>query len=138
VSQSLPITRPRASNRRKASFSRCEGYWVGIAKLDELRERIFVVSADCDPPAALHGRLDGVKADSYLSFEVTPDGVWCKAEALACCLIGGVVVVVSATFRVWPVGLEGAGSPIHEEAELIWNYSRWKARRRILWTLASK
>jgi len=54
-----------------------------VVKLDEICERIRVIRVDCDPLAALGGRVDGVKADRDFSFQVKPDGVWRQAQALA-------------------------------------------------------
>ena len=70
-----------------------------VAKLDEVCERILVISVDCYPLAALRGRVDGVKADGDFPFQVAADGVWRQAESLAGFLVVGPVVIMMAVFR---------------------------------------
>ena len=65
-----------------------------LAKLDEISERILVVSVDGDPFAALGGRVDGVKADGDFPFQVAANCVSCQAEPLAGFLIVGTVIVM--------------------------------------------
>jgi len=90
-----------------------------LAKLDEISERILVVPVNCDPLAALGGRVDGVKADSDFPFEVAADCVQRQAEPLAGFLVLGTVVVMPGAFRVGTVGLEGVGPAIHEETKVV-------------------
>jgi hypothetical protein len=89
------------------------------AKLDEICERILVISVDGDPLASLRGGVDGVKADGDFSFQVAADGVWRQAEPLARCLVDGPVIIMMASFPMRPVGLKGVRPPVHEEAKII-------------------
>jgi hypothetical protein len=90
-----------------------------VVQLDEISERILVISVDGDPLAPLRGGVDGVKADGDFPFQVTADRVWRQAESLARCLVGGPVIIMMASFPMRPAGLEGVGPPIHEEAKII-------------------
>ena len=90
-----------------------------LAKLDEISERILVISVDCDPLAPLRGGVDGVKADGDFPFQMAADGVWHQAEALARCLVDGPVIIMMASFPMRPVGLKGVRPPVHEEAKII-------------------
>jgi hypothetical protein len=67
----------------------------------------------------LGGRVDGVKAEGDVAFEVTPDCVQRKAEPLASLLVLGPVVVMSGISRAGSVGLERVGTAVHEEMEVI-------------------
>jgi hypothetical protein len=89
------------------------------AKLDEIIERILVISVDGDPLAALRGGVDGVEADRDFAFEVAADGIWRQAESLARCLVGRPIIIMMASFAMRPVGLEGVRPAIHKEAEII-------------------
>jgi hypothetical protein len=96
-----------------------------LAKLNEVCERILVISVDGDPLAALGGRVDGVKADGDFPFQVATYGVWRQAESLARCLVGGPVIIMMASFPMRSVGLEGVGPAVDEEAEVIYRCIRW-------------
>ena len=89
------------------------------AELEEVRERILIVRVDGHPLRTLGGGIDRVEADSDFAFEVAADCVRCQAEPLAGFLVGGTIVVMPATSRVRPAGLEGVGRPVHKETEAI-------------------
>ena len=59
-------------------------------------------------------------------FEMAPDGVRRQAETLAGFLVRGPEVVMPAASRVRPVGLEGVGPPVHEEAEVVRHHAGWR------------
>jgi len=89
------------------------------AQLQKVRERILIVRVDSQPFRALGGRVDGVKADGDFAFKVATDCVQRQAEPLAGFLILGTVVVMPATVRVRPVGLECVGPAVDEQAEVV-------------------
>jgi hypothetical protein len=63
---------------------------------------------------------DGVEADGDFTFEVAADCVGGQTQPLAGSLVLGLtVVVMTVTFRVGSVGLEGLGTPVGEEVEVI-------------------
>jgi hypothetical protein len=90
-----------------------------LAKLGEVCERVRVISVDGDPLASLRGGVDGVKANGDFPFQVAADGVWRQTESLARCLVGGPVIIMMASYPMRPVGLNGVGPAIHEEAKII-------------------
>ena len=45
------------------------------AKLQEIRERIFIIRVDGHPLRALGGRVDGLETDGDSAFEMTADRV---------------------------------------------------------------
>ena len=89
------------------------------AELEEVRERILIVRVDGHPLRALGGGVDRVEADGDFALEVAADCVRCQAEPLAGFLVLGTIVIMPGTFRVRPVGLEGVGPPVDEEAKVI-------------------
>ncbi len=89
------------------------------AELEEIRKRILIVRVDGHPLRALGGGVDRVEADSDFAFEVAADCVRCQAEPLAGFVVLGTVVVMPGAFRVRPVGLEGVGPAVDEEAKVI-------------------
>jgi hypothetical protein len=89
------------------------------AELEEIRERILIVHVNGHPLRALGGGVDGVKADGDFALKVAADCVQRQAEPLAGFLVLGTVVVMPGTFWVRPVGLEGVGPAVDEEAEVI-------------------
>ena len=93
------------------------------AELEEIRKGIFIVRVDGHPLRALGGGVDGVKADSDFAFQVAADCVQRQAEPLVGFLVLGTVVVMAGTFRVRPVGLEGVGPPIDEEAKVVCHHA---------------
>src|SRR5208283_1992230 len=97
-----------------------------IAKLDEIRERILVIGIDGHPLTPLRGRVDGIEGDGDFTLDVAPEGVRRQAEALAGFLVRGPEVVMPGAFRVRPVGLEGVGPPVDEEAEVVRHHTGWR------------
>jgi hypothetical protein len=89
------------------------------AELEEIRKRILIVRVDGHPLRALGGGVDRVEADGDFALEVAADCVRCQAEPLAGFLVLGTIVIMPGTFRVRPVGLEGVGPPVDEEAKVI-------------------
>jgi hypothetical protein len=89
------------------------------AKLQEVHERILIVCVDGHPLRALGGGVDGVETNSDFAFEVATDCVQCQTEPLAGSLVLGAIVIMTGSFRVRPVGLEGVSTPVDEEMEVI-------------------
>ena len=78
-----------------------------------------VIRVDGHPLRALGGGVDGVEPDGDFAFEVATNCVQRQAQPLAGFLVLGPVVVMPGAFRVRPVGLEGVGPAVDEEAEVI-------------------
>jgi hypothetical protein len=82
---------------------------------------------------------DGVEADSDFALKVATDRVRRKAEPLPGSLIFGTVIVMTGTFWMGPVGLEGVSPVVDEELEIIRHHAGGALRRssRILSSLMS-
>jgi hypothetical protein len=79
----------------------------------------------------LSSGVDGVEANSDFALEVAADCFNRQAEPLAGFLVLRTVVVMPATFRVRPVGLEGVSTPVDDEAEVMSHHTggRFETKR---------
>ena len=80
---------------------------------------MLIVRVDGQPLRTLGGRVDGVKADGDFPFKVATDCFQRQAGPLAGLIVLGSVVIMTSTFSVRAIGLEGVGPAIDEEAEVI-------------------
>jgi hypothetical protein len=73
----------------------------------------------------LGGRVDGVEGDSDFVFQVATYCVQRKAESLTGFPVLRAVIVMATAYSVGSGGLQGVGTTIDEEAEVIYPYIRW-------------
>jgi hypothetical protein len=102
------------------------------AKLQKVRDRIFMVCVDGQPLRALGSGVDCVEADSDFAFEVATDCVQRQAEPLAGFLALGPVVVMLGIFRVGMAGLERVGATINEEAKVVRHHAGGRFEKKLL------
>src|SRR5215470_17550778 len=88
-----------------------------VLKLDEIIHGARIVGVDSDPLAPLVQRVNGVETDRYLSLQVVGDGFLRQQQRSSGLALLGTVVIMTATLRMRPHGLEGISAANDEQIE---------------------
>jgi hypothetical protein len=82
-------------------------------QLQQVFQSVWIIGIDRDPLATLSGRVDGIKANGDLSFEMSPDGVSRQRKPAF-----RPVIVTAASLGIRGGRLDCVGSPVDEQLKI--------------------